>query len=237
MHPTPSSFSFRPRAFVLTFATIAALASSSLVLPNAAHAEDIPVTPATVGYGSSNPADADTSTMAAHAADRAIVDVTDFGADPTGGSDSAGAIADAVEHAKELDSPVTIRFPYGTYDIYPEQTEKRELYVSNTTGADAGPRDQEHRHPDRGHVRRHRRWRGVEVQLPRPADAVRGDPHRERHVHGVQHRLGRPEHDRPHGARHRRRERRAVPRHPGSARHALRARATARRPSSARRAP
>ena len=110
------------------------------MLPYAAHAEAIPVTPATVGYGSANPAVADKSTMAVHAAARTIVDVTDFGADPSGERDSAGAIADAVAHAKGLDSPVTIRFPYGTYDIYPEQTEKRELYVSNTTGADAGPR-------------------------------------------------------------------------------------------------
>ncbi|MEF3404787.1 DUF1349 domain-containing protein [Agromyces sp. CCNWLW203] len=110
------------------------------MLPHAAHAEEIPVTPATVGYGSANPAVADTTTMAVHAVARTIVDVTDFGADPSGESDSAAAIADAVEHAKGLDSPVTIRFPYGTYEIYPEQTEKRELYVSNTTGADAGPR-------------------------------------------------------------------------------------------------
>ncbi|RXZ47470.1 DUF1349 domain-containing protein [Agromyces fucosus] len=140
MQPTSSSFPSRPRAVVLTFATIAALASSTLVLPSAAHAADVPVTPATVGYGSSSPAAADTTVMAVHAAGRTIIDVTDFGADPTGESDSAGAIADAVEHAKALGTPVTIRFPYGTYDIYPEQTEKRELYVSNTTGADAGPR-------------------------------------------------------------------------------------------------
>ncbi len=121
-------------------AAAAAVLSTGLVTTSTATAEELPVTPATVGYGSSNPAEADPSTMAVHAAGRTIVDVTDFGADPNGETDSAGAISDAVEHAKALGTPVTIRFPYGTYDIYPEQTEKRELYVSNTTGADAGPR-------------------------------------------------------------------------------------------------
>ncbi|GAA1829551.1 DUF1349 domain-containing protein [Agromyces salentinus] len=130
-----------PRAIPLGVIAATAALAAAIIAPTAASAEDgAPVTPATAGYGSSAPAEADTSTMAEHAAERAVVDVTDFGADPSGAHDSAAAIADAVRHAKGLDGPVTILFPYGTYEIYPEQTEKRELYVSNTTGADAGPR-------------------------------------------------------------------------------------------------
>ncbi|MFS8096768.1 Ig-like domain-containing protein [Lentzea alba] len=67
---------------------------------------------------------------------RAVVEVTDFGADPTGRSDSAAGIAAAVEHAKRLNRPTTIRFAPGTYQIYPERASKRELYVSNTLGTD-----------------------------------------------------------------------------------------------------
>ncbi|ANJ28196.1 DUF1349 domain-containing protein [Agromyces aureus] len=124
----------------LGVAAVTAVLTASIVVPAASAEGGVPLTPATVGYGSSNPAEPDASAMAEHAAEREVVDVTDFGADPTGERDSAEAIADAVQHAKELGGPVTIRFPYGTYDIYPERTEKRELYVSNTTGADAGPR-------------------------------------------------------------------------------------------------
>ncbi|MET8824589.1 NPCBM/NEW2 domain-containing protein [Streptomyces sp. NPDC004610] len=67
---------------------------------------------------------------------RTVVEVTDFGADPTGRADSAAAIAAAVEHAKSLRRPTTVHFAPGTYQIYPERTPKRELYVSNTVGAD-----------------------------------------------------------------------------------------------------
>ncbi|WP_185696244.1 cell wall-binding repeat-containing protein [Buchananella hordeovulneris] len=65
-----------------------------------------------------------------------VVDVTTFGADPTGSRDSAPAVRDALRHAKTLTGPVTIKFPRGTYDLYPDQAEKRELYVSNTVGED-----------------------------------------------------------------------------------------------------
>ncbi|MBO3675374.1 NPCBM/NEW2 domain-containing protein [Streptomyces sp. NEAU-YJ-81] len=67
---------------------------------------------------------------------RTVVDVTDFGADRTGKSDSAAGIAAAITHAKRLHRPTTIRFKPGTYQIYPERTPKRELYVSNTVGTD-----------------------------------------------------------------------------------------------------
>ncbi|MEW2488369.1 NPCBM/NEW2 domain-containing protein [Streptomyces sp. NPDC048411] len=67
---------------------------------------------------------------------RTVVEVTDFGADPTGKSDSAAGVAAAIAHAKSIDRPTTIHFAPGTYQIYPEHTPKRELYVSNTIGAD-----------------------------------------------------------------------------------------------------
>ncbi|MFJ5262495.1 NPCBM/NEW2 domain-containing protein [Streptomyces sp. NPDC088387] len=66
---------------------------------------------------------------------RTVVEVTDFGADRTGKSDSAPGIAAAVAHAKRLHRPTTIHFAPGTYQIYPERAPQRELYVSNTIGA------------------------------------------------------------------------------------------------------
>ncbi|MFD4259108.1 glycosyl hydrolase family 28-related protein [Streptomyces sp. NPDC058534] len=65
---------------------------------------------------------------------RTVVDVADFGADPTGRRDSAAGIRAAIAHAKTLDGPTRIYFSPGTYQIWPEQTAKRELYVSNTSG-------------------------------------------------------------------------------------------------------
>ncbi|MEV0808958.1 DUF1349 domain-containing protein [Micromonospora sp. NPDC050200] len=62
--------------------------------------------------------------------------MTDFGADPTGRADSAAAVAAALRHAKSVDGPVRVLFPRGTYQLYPEQVESRELYISNTVGAD-----------------------------------------------------------------------------------------------------
>lgn len=69
------------------------------------------------------------------------VRVTDFGADPTGRTDSAAAVRDAVRHAKTLTGDVRIVFPRGTYALYPEDAEQRELYLSNTVGADPRHRD------------------------------------------------------------------------------------------------
>ncbi|MET9674543.1 DUF1349 domain-containing protein [Streptomyces sp. NPDC006482] len=75
------------------------------------------------------------------AATETVVDVTAFGADPTGRDDSAAGVAEAVRHAKTIDGPVRILFPQGTYQLYPEQAEVRELYVSNTVGADQAHKD------------------------------------------------------------------------------------------------
>ncbi|MFE2724461.1 RICIN domain-containing protein [Kitasatospora sp. NPDC059327] len=70
-----------------------------------------------------------------------VVDVTAFGADRTGAQDSAGAVKAALQQAKTVRGPVRVLFPRGTYQIYPEQAETRELYLSNTVGADQTYRD------------------------------------------------------------------------------------------------
>lgn len=67
--------------------------------------------------------------------------MTAFGADPTGHTDSAPAVAAALRHARTLHGPVRITFPTGTYQLYPEHAEIRELYVSNTVGADQRYKD------------------------------------------------------------------------------------------------
>ncbi|MBP2478356.1 hypothetical protein JOF53_007228 [Crossiella equi] len=70
-----------------------------------------------------------------------VVRVSAFGADPSGQRDSAAAVRAAFRHAKSLRAPVRIVFGPGTYQLYPEQAEQRELYVSNTTGADLRYKD------------------------------------------------------------------------------------------------
>ncbi|MFJ9377983.1 hypothetical protein [Streptomyces sp. NPDC101455] len=66
-----------------------------------------------------------------------------FGADPTGRTDSTAAVVAALRHAKSVDHgrAVRIEFSKGTYQLYPERAETRELYVSNTVGADQRYRD------------------------------------------------------------------------------------------------
>ena len=71
----------------------------------------------------------------------AVVDVDAFGADRTGRTDSAPAVAAALRHARGLHRPVEIVFSKGTYQLFPEHAETRELYVSNTVGADQRYRD------------------------------------------------------------------------------------------------
>lgn len=70
-----------------------------------------------------------------------VIDVTDFGADPVGGQDSVPAVEKALAKAKEIDGPVTVRFPKGRYDLYPDQAPERELYVSNTAGTNSSVKD------------------------------------------------------------------------------------------------
>ena len=68
-----------------------------------------------------------------------VIDVTDYGVYPDSGKDSAVGIQKAIAAAKEATNEgkeVTINFPEGRYDIYPDKAVERELYISNTVGAD-----------------------------------------------------------------------------------------------------
>ena len=70
-----------------------------------------------------------------------VIYVTDFGADPSGKTDSTEAVIRALEQAKkfrqqDLEKGITLDFPKGVYHFYPARAEERELYVSNTVGAD-----------------------------------------------------------------------------------------------------
>lgn len=76
------------------------------------------------------------SAVARHARDRTTIRVTDYGADPAGVQDSASALAAAFTAARRVGGPVTVEFPRGIYQLYPENAEHRELYVSNTIGTD-----------------------------------------------------------------------------------------------------
>ncbi len=67
--------------------------------------------------------------------DAVILDVSDYGVYPEN-EDNAEAIQDVIEAAKSTDGPVVIRFPEGEYQFYPDKAYKRELYISNTVGAD-----------------------------------------------------------------------------------------------------
>lgn len=71
-----------------------------------------------------------------HGPARAVIRVTDHGADRRGRADSAPAVRSALEAARDIGGPVTIEFPCGTYHLYPEAAAQRELYVSNTIGTD-----------------------------------------------------------------------------------------------------
>ena len=61
-----------------------------------------------------------------------IIDVTDFGADPSGKGDSTIPIQEALAAAKELDGPVTLSFPKGEYHVYKDYASKRVYHTSNT---------------------------------------------------------------------------------------------------------
>lgn len=140
LRPEVSGVKFRAwGAGLLALGMGVVLATGALPVP--AHAADptapLPATglnSSNVGYYASMPAVPDKSVMPVHAAERTTVNVTDFGADPTGVKDSAKAINDAILYAKSLKAPATIAFPCGNYTIYPENTPKRNLYISNTVG-------------------------------------------------------------------------------------------------------
>ena len=59
----------------------------------------------------------------------------DYGADPTGASDSAQAIWEALEAAKAAEAEgksVTLEFPEGEYHIYKDKAQTRVYHTSNT---------------------------------------------------------------------------------------------------------
>lgn len=72
----------------------------------------------------------------AQAAEDVVIDASEYGADPTGQTDSTTAIQDAFAAAKEAKengaSHVTVTFPEGEYHIYKDHAEKREYHTSNT---------------------------------------------------------------------------------------------------------
>lgn len=72
---------------------------------------------------------------------RTRVNVTDFRADRTGSSDSGLAVRAAIAHAAAVGGPVTLVFPRGTYAFWARSALRRELYVSNTVGADERHRE------------------------------------------------------------------------------------------------
>lgn len=72
----------------------------------------------------------------AYANDAVTINPVDYGADPTGEEDSAEAIWEAFEAAKEATkngaSHVTVDFPKGEYHIYKDKVQQREYHTSNT---------------------------------------------------------------------------------------------------------
>lgn len=69
-----------------------------------------------------------------------VIDVTEYGADASGKKDSTEAVIEALNYAEEMQDEnagleIVLNFPEGTYQLYPDKAEERELYVSNTVGA------------------------------------------------------------------------------------------------------
>ena len=67
--------------------------------------------------------------------DGVVINVLDYGADPTGEADSTEAIWNALQAAKEAEADgtqVTLEFPKGEYHIYKDKAQKREYHTSNT---------------------------------------------------------------------------------------------------------
>ncbi|WP_426513569.1 right-handed parallel beta-helix repeat-containing protein [Dactylosporangium sp. McL0621] len=67
----------------------------------------------------------------------ALLDVTDFGAHPgQHHADATPAVRAALRAAAAEAGPVVLRFPPGDYHLWPDDAQRRELYVSNTVGDD-----------------------------------------------------------------------------------------------------
>ncbi len=61
-----------------------------------------------------------------------VIDVTEFGADPSGMSDSTDAVEKAIKKAKSMDGHVTINFPQGEYHFDEDHATTRLYHLSNT---------------------------------------------------------------------------------------------------------
>ena len=64
--------------------------------------------------------------------EKTVINVTDYGVVPDSGQDAGPAVQKAMAAAKEIDGPVTLNFPNGQYDFFPEGAVKLPYYISNT---------------------------------------------------------------------------------------------------------
>lgn len=83
--------------------------------------------------------DADVSYMARFkttSTEAVTISARDYQPDTEHGNDWTLAIQEMIEDAKQYSGQVTLDFPKGTYDIYPDQIMARELYITNTVGTD-----------------------------------------------------------------------------------------------------
>lgn len=62
-----------------------------------------------------------------------VIDVTDYGADPSGKYDSTEAVMKALEDAKEIEGEKTLNFPYGEYRFDKDHATTRVYHTSNTS--------------------------------------------------------------------------------------------------------
>lgn len=65
-----------------------------------------------------------------------VINVVDFGADPSGATDSTEAIRQALNFSKNIEGPKVIDFPEGTYQLRKESAQKRTVHTSNTDSVD-----------------------------------------------------------------------------------------------------
>lgn len=66
-------------------------------------------------------------------AETTVIDVTDYGADPSGKNDSVIAVQKALEAAQDAEGPVVLNFPKGEYHFWPDDATVRRIYISNST--------------------------------------------------------------------------------------------------------
>lgn len=72
---------------------------------------------------------------ASDAGSATVISASDYEPDAEHGDDWTKAIQEMIADAKEADGPVVLDFPKGTYNLYPDYAYKKELYISNTVGA------------------------------------------------------------------------------------------------------